>query len=254
MMKRTIIIAAILLLLVIVGISVYLYNSMDALVAGAIEKHGTRIMGTKVSVGSVDISLKTGKGTIRNVEVENPEGYSDDKLFTLEEVAVDIDVKSINRDPIVIDEVRISAPKVRVEVDEKGQSNVTVVRANVDKYRSASVPREQKQDGGFEKRILIEKFVFEKGLVDIDATSMGVTAFDEALPPLRLSNVGGPNGDTPDAIGKEISREFLAAVRSVVQDKIRQRATDKAKEVLTREADKALDKIFNRKAANDSTR
>ena len=43
-MKRIIIIAAILLLLVIVGISVYLYNSMDALVEGAIEKHGSRIM------------------------------------------------------------------------------------------------------------------------------------------------------------------------------------------------------------------
>ena len=104
------------------------------------------------------------------------------------------------------------------------------------------------------KRIRIEKFVFEEGLVDIDATPMGVKAFDRELPPLRLSNVGGVNGDTPDAIGKEVSREFLAAVRSVVQSEIKQRATDKAKEVLSREADKALDKILNRKAANDSTR
>jgi hypothetical protein len=253
-MKRLIIIAAVLLLLVIVGISVFLYNSMDALVASAIEKHGSRIMGTKVSVGSVDISLKSGKGTIRNLKVDNPEGYSDDELFTLEEVSIDIDVRSINRDPIVIDEVRISAPKVRVEVDERAQSNVSVVRANVDKYRTASVPREQKQDGGFEKRLLIEKFVFEAGLVDVDAAPMGVKAFDEELPPLRLSNVGGPNGDTPDAIGKEVSREFLAAVRAVVQDKIKQRATEKAKEELTRQADKLLDKVFDRKAANDSTR
>lgn len=253
-MKRTIIIAAILLLLVIVGISVYLYNSMDALVEGAIEKHGSRIMGTKVSVGSVDISLKSGKGTIRNVEVDNPEGYSDDELLTLDEVSIDIDVKSINRDPIVIDEVRISAPKARVQVDDRARSNVSVIRANVDKYRTTSVPREQKQDAGREKRILIEKFVFEEGLVDVDATPMGVQAFDQELPPLRLSDVGGPHGDTPDAIGKEISREFLAAVRAVVEDRIKQRATDKAKEVLTREADKALDKILNRKAANDSTR
>ncbi len=253
-MKRIIIIAAVLLLLAIVGISVYLYNSMDALVASAIEKNGSRVMGTKVSVGSVDISLKTGSGTIRNIEVENPEGYSNGKLFTLEEIKVDIDVKSISRDPIVIDEVRISAPKVRVEVDEKGQSNATVVKANVDRYQSASVPRERKQDGGFEKRIVIEKFVFEEGVIDIDATSMGVKALDEVLPPVRLSNVGGPNGDTPDAIGKEISRAFLAAVRAAVQNELKQRVTDKTKEIISREADKALDKIFNQKAADDTTR
>ena len=101
---------------------------------------------------------------------------------------------------------------------------------------------------------MIEKFVFEEGVIDIDATAMGVKALDEVLPPVRLSNVGGPNGDTPDAIGKEISRAFLAAVRAAVQNELKQRVTDKTKEIISREADKGLDKIFNQKAADDTTR
>jgi hypothetical protein len=253
-MKQKLIIAAIALLMVIVGIAVYLYNSIDGIVESAIEKNGSRVFGSKVSVGSVDISLKSGQGTIRNVSIANPEGFSSEKMFNLEEIIVDIDVRSLNRDPIIIEQVTISAPSVLAEMNAQAQTNVEVAKSAIDRYRTASVPQEQKQDGGFEKRIIIKKFVFEVGTVDLDGTAVGIEAVDLELPLLRLNDVGGPHGDTPDGISKTVSRAFVNAVRDVVEDEVKQRATGKAKEVLSREAGKALGKIFNRKAANDSTR
>jgi hypothetical protein len=109
-MKKLLIIAAVVLLVVIVGVGVYLYNSIDTIVKAAIEKYGSEITGTKVSVGSVDISLKTGRGTIRDVEVHNPKGFSSGVVFRLGEITVDIDVASLNKDPVVVERVTILAP------------------------------------------------------------------------------------------------------------------------------------------------
>ena len=244
-MKRKLILAAIALLVVIDGIAVYLYHSIDSIVEAAIEKHGSRVLGTKVSVGSVDISLKSGRGTIRDVSVANPDGFSGGDMFTLDEVVVDIDVKSINRDPIVIDEITIAGPTVHAEMNAQAQTNILVVKNSVDAHRTGSAPRERKQDGGFEKRLIIEKFTFAEGTVDVDATAMGVEKVDVELPPLRLADVGGPNGATPDGIAKEVSRAFLDSVRDVVEKEVKRRATEKAKEKATEEGKKLLDKILN---------
>lgn len=249
-MKKKIIIAAVALLMVIVGIAVYLYNSIDQIVEAAIEKHGSRVVGTEVSVGSVHISLKSGRGTIRDVEIENPDGFSSDHILTLDEITVDIDVRSLNRDPIVVDEVIISAPKVRAEMNEVAQTNIGAIKRAIETYQGTAAPKERKQDAGFEKRIVIEKFVFQEGGVHLDATKMGFEpAVDLEMPPVRLSNVGGSNGDTPDVIAKTVSRAFFAAVADVVADEAKRRygeqAKEKAKEKATDAAKKAIEDILN---------
>lgn len=245
-MKRKLIVAALALLMVIVGIAVFLYNSIDSIVEAAIEKEGSRVLGTKVSVGSVDISLKTGRGTIRDVAVANPKGFSSKEMFTLGEITVDIDVKSLNRDPVVVDEITISAPEVLVEMNAQAQTNVSVVKSAADAYQSASPSKERKEDSGFEKRFVIEKFAFEKGTVDVDATAMGVEPAQLVLPPVRLSRVGGTQGDSPDGIAKTVSRAFLGAVSDVVANEVKRRATDKAKEEAGKEAKKAIDNLLKK--------
>jgi hypothetical protein len=244
-MKRNLIIAALALLMVIAGIMVYLYNSIDSIVESAIEKEGSRVLGTKVSVGSVDISLKSGRGTIRNIEVANPDGFSSEKMFKLREATIGINVKSLNRDPITIDEVTISAPDVHVEMDEHWGSNVMAVKKTVEQYQTGSAPKDRKQDSGFEKRFRIEKFTFEKGAVHLDGSKVGLQPVETDLLPLRLSDVGGSNGDTPDGISKRISHAFLNAVNNVIAREAKQRAVS---EIKTR----AMDVI--RGALDDSTR
>jgi uncharacterized protein involved in outer membrane biogenesis len=243
-MKRKLIVAALALLMVIVGIAVFLYNSIDSIVEAAIEREGSRVLGTQVSVGSVDISLKSGRGTIHGVSVSNPKGFSSKEMFTLGEITVDIDVKSLNRDPVVIDEITISAPKVRAEMNAQAQANVGVVKRAVDQYQSAPAPKGHKEDSGFEKRFVIEKLVFEKGIVDVDATAMGVEATQLELLPVRLNRVGGSKGDSPDGIAKTVSRAFLDAVTDVVADEAKRRATDKAKEKLNDETKKLIHNLI----------
>lgn len=240
-MKRVLIVAAAVLLLGIIGIGVYLYNNIDPIVKAAIEKNGSTILGTDVSVGSVDISLKSGRGTIRDVKVKNPKGFDGD-AFTLKEITLDIQVASLNKDPIVIDEINIEAPDVSVILDEKGRSNIGVIKESVDRYQASS-PRkpDSKQDSGFEKRFRIDTFTFAQGHVAGDATALGRGTIEATLPPLKLKDVGGPSGDTPDGIGKTVSRAFLGAAMGAVTDEMKGRAVQEGENA----ARKALEKLLN---------
>lgn len=240
-MKRVIIIAAALLLLGIIGIGVFLYNNIDPIVKSSIEKNGSAILGTQVSVGAVDISLKSGRGTIRNVRVKNPDGF-DGNAFTLGEITLDINVASLTKDPIVIDEIKISAPDVNVVLDEKGRSNIAVIKDAADRHQASSAGKPAaKQDSGYEKRFRIDTFSFEEGHVSADATALGRGSMETTLPPLRLTEVGGPNGDTPDGMGKTVSRAFLGAVMGAVGNALKKTAMDEGEDA----AKKALEKLIH---------
>lgn len=226
-MRQKLIIAAVALVIVIAGVAVYLYNSIDSIVKNAIERSGTEITGTKVSVESVDISLRSGRGTIRNVRVENPGGFADEDAMQLGEITLDLDVASLNRDPIIIEEIRVRAPVVNAEVDEQLKANVVVIRDHVQKYQASAPRPADKQDAGYEKHFVIKSFVVEEGVVRGDATRVGSEKREFELPPLALTDVGGSRGARPEVIGKAIASALFARVTQVVGNEMKATAAEK---------------------------
>jgi hypothetical protein len=240
-MKQKLIIAALAVLIVIAGVSVYLYNSIDTIVKNGIERYGTDVCGTKVSVGSVDISLKNGRGTIRDVRVANPGGFSHDSAVRLGEATVAIDIGSLNRDPLVIKEIRVTAPVVSAEVDEKLATNVGVIRNHVQNYQ-ARAANPEKPDSGFEKRITIRSFVVEKGVLKGDATRIGQEKGEWDLPAIELSDLGGATGTRPEGMAKVISGALFARAEQVAGDHVKAAAVQK----IENEAGKKLNEILKK--------
>jgi uncharacterized protein involved in outer membrane biogenesis len=240
-MKQKLIIAALAVLIVIAGLFVYLYNSIDSIVKNGIERYGTDVCGTKVSVGSVDISLKTGTGTIHNLRVANPDGFSHDSAVSLGAATLSLDIGSLNRDPIVIKEIRVAAPVVSAEVDEKLASNVGIIRSHVEKYQ-ARAAKPEKQDSGLEKRIAIHSFVIEKGVLKGDATRIGQQKGEWDMPAIELSNLGGETGTRPEGMAKVISAALFARAEQVAGDHLKAAATQELKN----QAEKELNKIFKK--------
>jgi len=157
-------------------------------------------------------------------------------------------VKSVRDDPIVIDEIRVSAPEVHAEFNDKGESNVDEIRKRVQAYSVASAGGggESGGSGGEQKKIRISSFVFEKGVIEVDASALGVEKRTVNLPEFRLTNVGGSSGGTPDAIAKEIAGAVAKQVTSqiakseakkLIEEKLGGSIEDKAKGL--------LDKITN---------
>jgi hypothetical protein len=242
-MKHKLIMVAIAVLILIAGLFVYLYNSIDSIVKNGIERYGTDVCGTRVSVGSVDISLKSGHGTVHGLRVANPDGFSHDSAVSLGEATLAIDIGSINRDPIVISEIRVKAPVASAELDEKLATNLGWIRNHVQDYQVRSAkPAAGKQDSGFEKRITIRSFVIEEGVLKGDATRIGREKGEWEMPPIELSNLGGEQGVRPEAMAKVISAALFARAEQVAADHMKAAAVQEIKN----QAEKKLEEILKK--------
>ena len=82
-MKRVIGIGGV--LLVVVAISVFfLYSSLDGIITAAVEKFGSEITQTKVTLEETEISATDGKGALRGFRMTNPSGFKTDSSVELD--------------------------------------------------------------------------------------------------------------------------------------------------------------------------
>lgn len=186
-----------------------LLTSLDAIVERAIERYGSEITGTPVRVASVDISLASGRGTVRGLTVANPKGFSSDSAFSLDEITLQIDVGTVTSRPIVIDEINVGAPAALFEVNRSGAVNVEVIRSNADGGEPAAEEEEP-------LRLVIRKFSLRDGEISADTTAVGGKQAEVRLPPLTLSNIGAPQGATPGEVGKILVRVLAKQVAAAV--------------------------------------
>lgn len=237
-MKKGVIFGTIAVLVIVIAILVsHLLANLNSLVAKAIEKHGSEVTETTVGVSGVDISLREGRGSIEGLKVASPEGFKAKQVFELGDITVDLDLGSVRKNPVVLDEVRIQAPVINVEFDKKGASNIDELRKRIQAYTGES----KGSSGGGEKKIRIKSFVFEKGSITVDAAALGMEKKTLTLPEIHLTDVGGTNGSTAAGITKEVLSAVAKNVTSelahseidqLIQDKLGNSLPDKAKSLL----------------------
>ena len=220
---------------VVVAVLLYVTASLDSLVKQGIETYGSRIVGAPVRVGSVEISLSSGRGTLRELSVSNPEGFSNGDALRLAEVTLDIQPSSLTQEPLVIQEITILGPQVNAEVSASGSTNIDVLRRNVSAYAGASsdggsATSPEEADDTPPPLLRINELTFADGVLAADTTAIGGDVRTLELAPLRLAELGGKNGQPVDVIAKSILDAYTRGVASVV-----------AKNVAASRAEKLID-------------
>jgi hypothetical protein len=241
-MKKFGIMAAVL----VVGVSgvFFFLSNLNEIIRKIIEKQGSEVLNASVVVSDVDISLKNGRGTIGGLTIASPDGYGVKHAFTLGEIVIDMDLGSLQGEPLIIDEIRVSGPVVHAEFLESGASNVDELNKNVQKNATTGASQSGEQNSDDMKRILIKKFVFEKGTIEVDASALGLAKKSLDLPAVQLNDIGGAGGAMPDELTQAI---LTALTKKATQEIVRAGIDQKAKEMATDEAKKQagslLDKI-----------
>jgi hypothetical protein len=206
---RTIGVAVSVLVVIIIAAVIYILSSLDAIVAGAIQKYGSQVTQTPVQVSSVSIDLKSGTGTIRQLTVGNPEGFSAPNIFTLDGISTRLDVASVSSDPIIIKEIHITRPVVLYEINKAGESNIKELQKNIEQSTGAGGETAAESGESSGPKVVIRKLVIEGGKIDAKVAALGGKPRSAELPRIQLNDIGEKSGG---ATGAEVAQQVMNAI------------------------------------------
>ncbi|MBL4764781.1 MAG: hypothetical protein JKX67_05825 [Colwellia sp.] len=228
--------------LLVIGVGAFWFltsDKLNALIAEQIEIQGKKFTEQLVTVEKVDMQLLNGAGTINGLIIHNPSGFTTTPLFALNEITLDINLKSLAgvRDgkPIVIDTIVINKPEALVEFNESGGSNIQVILDAINKnIPQSSAGNETSANQTSSPKIRVKKFVLAGVALRVDLTKLGNTTHKKTLPDINLTNIGGEDGLPANELGAVMIKKALSAIWKAAKDSqkevLKEQVKDKAKE------------------------
>ncbi|MEO0443716.1 MAG: hypothetical protein AAFZ92_08265 [Pseudomonadota bacterium] len=242
-------------LLVILGIFVAIaFNNLNVIVEEMIETSGTETLKTAVNVAAVDIALIEGKGAINGIAVDNPGGYSNDKILTVGSVGVQLDVQSLTKDVIVIKEAYVDGVEFLAEHKNLTDTNIQALFDNLPKGKDTANTASSSPSSSADVRLMIESLRVGESKIKLATEQYGGRQF--TLPSYVQTNIGNKaTGLSPDQIAQAIMSSLLSRAKNAVKTQ----AKVIAKEALDKELDeqkrilknKATDKLKEKISPED---
>ncbi len=199
-----------LVLLLVIGVFVYVGYNTNSIVKRAIETIGPQYLGAKVSVGSVDMSLQDGRGTLKNLEIGNPAGYEGPYALRVATVSVTLDVAHSNTSLVVLKQVTIDDARVAAIAKSPKETNLHALVSNVPESNASPL------------KLIIDR-------LDLTHTHAAITSpllaqsLDVDVPDAHLKDIGRASGgvDVGTVVGQVLAPITKAVVRRVQQAGIR---------------------------------
>ncbi len=223
-----------LLIVVIGGVIYWGLSDINNIVKKTVETVGPQVTHTSVQLGSADIHLTEGRGELLGLAVGNPEGFSNNKLFSIDSVVLDVDPSSFLNGVIVIDEITLDGAKLLAEHKNLAETNL---QALLNGMQGSSTETTSSGSDGAESniRLAVKKLRVINNEVTLVSEKLG--NYTLTLPPIEQNSIGDPAvGLTPDALGRAILKPILRNAEKAVKAKLKELAkaevTDKAESKL----------------------
>lgn len=236
---RYALIAVALIALVLAGGLYYVTTNINGIVAGLIEKEGSRATRTPVRVSGVDIRLREASASISGLSVGNPEGFGGNAI-EFGNFRVRLDAGTLLEDTVVVNEVLVADARLNV-IQRGGSNNLQVLLDNLESLQTDEAGAEE--DGG--KKIIIDRFTLAGA-----SASVSIPDVDELhevkLPEIVVRDIGRKsNGATGAQVAQQVLEPIVEkALASAAAQSLKDRATEKLGEAaggLFEGLEKALD-------------
>ena len=203
-----IILAVVVLIILLLVVAVLL---IDPIAKNALEKGAPLILGTNVSVQRIHIEPFNGRVEITNLIIDNPkESYSSEYAIKLGDIVADVDLGTVTKEKIRIEEMRMKDVNVNYETTVIN-SNLQDILDNVKKLDSSE--KTEKPDEGKEekeaKEVLLQVDVIELDNVGISVLAKGASA---GLPIHVTIDPMGPLGEDEGITPVGLTMRILGAI------------------------------------------
>jgi hypothetical protein len=219
MLKRALI--ALALLAVLAGGGVFLaLNYLDVIVKWAVEHYGPDVAGVSVKVREVQISPRSGRGSVRALEIGNPPGFGSGRAARFGEIRLQIDPGTITQPVIVVRELTVEEPLVSYE-RANGTTNLEAIQRNIEAY----VKRASDGGGGAgggkaresRRRFIVEKLTLRGAKVTMTNPALKGQGITFDLPDITLRDVGKrQNGLTASELANVVANALIQRIAQKV--------------------------------------
>lgn len=190
--------------------------SIDGIVKSNLESTTSEMLDTSVEVNDVGISILDGSGTIDGFIIHNPQGFSDNPALKLQRISMEMNLRSLLSDTVVIKNVEIQKPEVFFEQKTSG-SNLDALSEKLDDTSSSDI------------NMVVEYFLMEEGLVTLSTDIGGEKSMSGKFDRFELTDIGRTGNNTMDQVLQQILEPVL---KRAAREAVKQGLMDAAKEKL----------------------
>jgi hypothetical protein len=232
-----------LIIISLISLSAYFYlkSNVDEIVREFIVQEVSEVTDTKVKLDAVKLDLKQGAGSLFNFEQPNPPGFQTKYAFHFDQAELDLDLKSIFDEVIIIEKVLINGAEVVYEYSD-GKTNFielkNIINANMNNKTVAASTSKTDQPQQKEtkkthakqsKKIIIKSFEMINTKVEGAVPFASSQTLSVTLPNIQLNNIGSKEGGVEadqlmaifiDTLEKDLKRSinFKSLVRDLEKD------------------------------------
>ncbi len=212
---------------VIVAVVFFTLTNLGPLVKKAVNTVGPKVAQTNVSVEDVNVSVFNGEAKVLGFLLGNPKGFSGSEAISVASVYVDIDEKSVTKNPIIVNKIEIIAPNITYE-KKSGTDNFKELLKNI----QSSAKSEEKKGTTTEKegkKLIINNVIIKNGNVNLVMPILAGKEITAPLPDLHLKDIGKEKeGATPAEAFEKI---FSALYEKINADSVTQVFNDGLKQL-----------------------
>ena len=202
-MKALVKIGSIVFVLLLVA-GVYIYLHFSDLAKNAAEKVASNALGVKVTISSLDVSLKEKKAVLHGLKIANPPGYKKPYIITADKLHVEL--KAASKELVDINFVKVDGTVVNLEVNETG--------VNIQDLRNLAQQKKQRESVGSKQvRVIARKIVINTSTLNSSVSVLDKDLASLEIRPININGLGtGSNGKPAGQAVTEVMTIFVQEV------------------------------------------
>lgn len=187
MIKKIFLGLVFLAVIALVAIYFFFSSALNTGIKSGVETFGPEVTQTDVTLESANLSIFGGSGTLKGLNVGNPEGFDSENIFSLGQIDLKIQLRSLTSDKIIIEHIIIKQPEISYE-KTLTNSNVKELMKNIEEFTGPKDTSEpEPDDAGSSKQVVIKKLVIEEGKIYVGLMGVGHTV---SLPRIEMNDIG----------------------------------------------------------------
>ncbi|MEW6302508.1 MAG: AsmA family protein [Verrucomicrobiota bacterium] len=225
------------LVVLLIVVLAAVFFSLNSIVKKGVETVGPEVTKVQIKLDGVNLSPLSGGGSLKGLFVGNPEGFKSDFAIKADTIGVNVNVRSVMADKIIVESIEVVGPEITLEGSLSG-NNLTTILKNVEDFanslsKGTGTETKDQPAAKAQKKLQVNDFLIKDAKVKVALTMLGGKGATVPLPDIHFKDLGtGPEGITATDLIQKVTSEVVngsvKAAGQVVSD-LGKGVTDAAK-------------------------